>query len=364
MTGGNEDRIQLITQTRLSNQQISSGRLADPVEVVRWLGAVQAQDFSGAKWALGLRLNEATDASIDDAFNQGRVLRTHVLRPTWHFVAPEDIRWMLELSAPRVNVAAGSLYRRLQLDDEVFRHSNAVIEDTLTDHEFLSRSDMADALRVNGLVNDNLDLATLLMRAELDGVICSGPRIGKQFTYSLLEKRVPRSRALDRDESLFELTRRYFTSHGPATARDFAWWSGLTTRDARRGIDMARSEFDRMQVDEIEYWLARGTQTSVFETRSVHLLPNYDEYIVGYRDRDAYWHESHDGAFISRGNPLFNNTVVVDGRIVGTWTRTVKKSSVDLNLSLFTTPDDETSTALTASIERYERFLELPLRII
>jgi len=223
--------------SRLHNQRLSSTGFEKPVDVVRWLGAVQAQDFNAAKWALALRMRQATDAIVEETFNKGEILRTHVMRPTWHFVAPEDIRWLLQLTAPRVNLRAGPNYRKFELDTAVFKRSNKIFAKALEGGKHLTRPALKSMLDADGIdVTDPVRLAHVLLRAELDGVICSGPRIGKQFTYALLEERAPASKILDRDEALVELTQRYFRSHGPATLQDFVWWSGLTVEDARRGM--------------------------------------------------------------------------------------------------------------------------------
>ena len=226
-----------IAHQRLHNQRLSSTDFKRPDEVVKWLGAVQAQDYHGAKWALAQRMQGATDARIEKAFTDGAILRTHVMRPTWHFVAPADIRWMLKLTAPRVNAASRYNYRKLELDDAFFHKSNKALARALRGGKQLTRDELRKAVgHVGVATNDLLRFSHILLRAELDGVICSGPRKGKQFTYALLDERTPKSRILARDEALAELTLRYFTSHGPATLQDFVWWSGQATSDARKGL--------------------------------------------------------------------------------------------------------------------------------
>src|SRR5713226_2242979 len=223
-----------IAHRRLHNQLITRPMFEKPDDVVKWLGAVQAQDYAGAKWALGLRMQGVTDDVIEQAFADGAIIRTHVMRPTWHFVAPADIRWMLALTAPRINAYYN---RKLELDDAVFRHSNAVLAKALQGGKQLTRSELASVLQLAGIAADNLLRSTyIIMRAELDGIVCSGARRGKQFTYALLDERVPQTRNLDRDEALAEFARRYFTSHGPATLQDFVWWSGLAAADAKAGL--------------------------------------------------------------------------------------------------------------------------------
>ena len=208
-----------IAPIRLRQQQLARGDGTSPSDVVRWLGAVQAQDYAGARWALGLRVKGTTDEDVARAFDAGTILRTHMLRPTWHFVAPEDIRWVQALTAPRVHAANCSYYRKLELDDRLLARSRAVFERTLDGGAHRTRTELASALARAGIVADGHRLAYLVMHAALERVICSGPRRGKQFTYARLDERAPGARTLARDEALAALTRHYFSSHGriPAT---------------------------------------------------------------------------------------------------------------------------------------------------
>src|SRR6266571_3866 len=232
-----------IAHRRLHNQHITRRTLETPQALVEWLGAVQAQDFAAAKWALGLRLQGVTDEDIEQAFTDGAILRTHVMRPTWHFVSPADIRWLLALTAPRVNTVNASWYRKLELDDALFLSSNAVLAKALQGGKQLTRPELVSVLQQAGIATgDVLRFTYIMIRAELDGIVCSGARQGKQFTYALLDERAPQARTLDHDEALAEFARRYFTGHGPATLQDFVWWSGLSVADARAGLDMVKSQ--------------------------------------------------------------------------------------------------------------------------
>lgn len=232
-----------IAHRRLFNQQLTQPTFNNPADLVQWLGAVQAQDYAAAKWAVGQRLTGATDALIEQAVAAGAIIRTHILRPTWHFVAPADIRWLLALTAPRVNSLNAHYYRKLELDEAIFRQTNTVLEKALQGGKQLTRPELVAVLRQAGIeAEDLLRFGLIIMRAELDGVICSGARQGNQMTYALLEERVPPAPTLGREEALAEFARRYFTGHGPATLPDFVWWSGLTTTDARAGLKMAGAQ--------------------------------------------------------------------------------------------------------------------------
>lgn len=326
-----------VVRQRLHNQKLSSSEFKKPADVVRWLGAVQAQEFESAKWALALRMCNATRAIIEKAYNDGKILRTHVMRPTWHFVAAEDIRWLLELTAPRVNIKAGPYYRKYELDAATFKRSNKALTKALRDGKHLTRPALRAALNKAGVaVDDSIRLVHVLFRAELDGVICSGPIIGKQITYALLEERVPAAKPLERDEALAELTRRYFTSHGPATLQDFTWWSGLTVADARRGLALVDRQL-------------RATQRAQKAKYSAHFLPAFDEYLVAYKDREQ---------------GLLGPAVIVDGRIAGTWKRTIDKSAVTIFFSPSRALKTADRLAIASAADRYGAFVGLPVQFV
>jgi Winged helix DNA-binding domain len=353
-----------IAHRRLRNQCISQQTFERPEDIVQWLGAVQAQDYAAAKWALGLRLCGASDDVIEQAVISGAILRTHVMRPTWHFVASADIRWLLALTGPRVNAANASYYRSAELDDAVFMKSNAVLAKALQGGKQLTRPELASALQQAGIAVDDLRrLGYIIMRAELDGIICSGARRGKQFTYALLDERVPQSRSLGRDEALAEFVRRYFTGHGPASLQDFVWWSGLTIADAKAGLAMVTSQLMHEVVDGQIYWFSASAPPARDVPQTIYLLPNFDEYTVGYADRSTVIDESDLTKFDARGNVL-NNTIVLNGRVVGTWRRTFKKDTSIVTPNLFTGLNEAETGALVAEAKRYGAFLGVNATIL
>lgn len=315
------------------------------------MGAVQAQEYHAAKWALGLRMRSATDQTIEEAFNNGEILRTHLLRPTWHFVAPEDIRWLLELTGPRVNLKCGTGYRMFELDGAVFKRANRAIAKALTGGKHLTRSELKAVLNRAGVAADNgIRLGHILIRAELDGVVCSGPRKGNQFTYALLEERVPPGKTFTRDEALAELTCRYFQSHGPACLQDFVWWSGLTTEDARRGIGLIDRDLKTDTVAERAYWTLHSRSSSLPSQHAPSLLPAFDEYNVAYKHRQL----------VNELMPAWNAlgpSVIIEGKIVGTWKAFVNGSRVTIHLDParpFTKPE---LREINQAAERYAAFL-------
>jgi hypothetical protein len=350
-----------VLRERLRNQGLARPQFRKAADVVAWLGAVQAQDYSGAKWALGLRAPKLTDADVDRAFDEGAILRTHLLRPTWHFVAPADIQWMLALTAPRVHAANAYMYRKLELEDATFARGRKVFERALRGGKRLMRSELDAALRGAGIAADGLRLAYLMMHAELSGLICSGARRGKQFTYALLDERAPRPSTLPREEALGELTRRYFTSHGPATIRDFVWWSGLTVRDAKAGLERVKPALVRQVVGDRTYWLAATRSVAPSVIPSAYLLPNYDESLIAYRDRGLVVSGATAGT--SSGRDAFAHHLLVDGRIAGSWRRTLQNDSVLVEAATYESLTRSQAFALAAVAERYGRFVRLPVTL-
>jgi hypothetical protein len=351
-----------IAYRRLLHQHLARPISGDPADVVARLGAIQAQDYAGAKWAIGLRLQGIRDHQVEQAFNDGALLRTHLLRPTWHFVTPTDIRWMLSLTAPRVHSANAHMYRRLELDATTVRRTNAVLAGALEGGRQLTRQELRAELEMAGIpAGDGQRLAYIVMHAEFDGVICSGPRRGKQFTYALLEDRAPEAKRLEREEALAELTRRYFSTRGPATAHDFARWSGLTVADARRGIDAVSAELRREVVGDRVIYAPLSAMPASVDASGAYLLSIYDEYISSYKDRSDLISEADAKALRRLGNAQLQYAIVVDGQIVGFWRRTLRGQGVTIEISPFAPLTNAQQTAIAEAAHRYGEFLELPV---
>ena len=348
-----------IAHQRLCNQGIALAPFERPVDVVQWFGAIQAQDYLGALWAVGLRMPGAIEADIEQAIADGSIVRTHPMRGTWHFVAGADVRWLLSLTARRMIARCALMYRQLELDDAAFAISNSVIARMLQGGKQLTRRELAAALEQAGISTNGLRLTFLMSRAELDGVVVGGSRRGKQFTYALLDELVPTSETLTRDEALAELARRYFTSHGPATVQDFAWWSSLTLGDARAGLEMARPHLVREVIDGQTYWLSPSLPTAKITPPTTYVLPPFDEYTVAYKDRSAVLEPEH---IISTQNGIFNPIIVVNGQVVGTWKRTITKNAVIFTPNLFIPLNEAEMCALAASVDRYSAFLGMPVK--
>lgn len=335
---------------------------ADPAEVVAWFGAMQSQDYGGAQWGVAARSDALTRHDLDQAFANGTILRTHVMRPTWHFVSSRDIGWMLQLTSPRVRKLSSYYFTKLDLDDATFAKAHRVFIKALEGKAYKTRSELGATLQQAGIdTSDLLRLTYLVGEAELEGIICSGPSRGKQQTYALLAERAPNALNLSHEEALSELALRFFRSHGPATLADYAWWSGLSKADARFGLSSASSQLTHDVIEGREYWFAPETPAHA-PAASCYLLPNYDEYVVAYTDRSALFDAAEHKALLdSRQNPLFNNVVIVDGVVLGTWKRTVRATAIAVELNLFRPLDKTHRALLQKSLDRYSHFMGAPV---
>jgi hypothetical protein len=348
-------------QQRLANQGIARPRLRRAAEVVAWLGAAQAQEYQPSKWALGLRMRGATDADVERAVTDGEILRTHVLRPTWHYVAAGDLGWMQRLTGPRVQRAMEVYRRQLELDRATLRRATAVFERVLRDGQHLTRPELGERLRRAGIPLAGTRLMHAALYAELEAVICSGPRAGKLSTYALVGERVGHAIDLSGDEAVAELTRRFFRSHGPATIRDFVWWSGLRTADARRGLDIIRAA--SREHDGQTYWTASSRAASRGAVDPVHLLPIYDEYLVAYRDRALVPHGPPKIAARPGHSVTFQHALVIEGRVAGTWRSPRGARGVTVSVTPLRRLSAAEKSAIAAAASRYERFLGVPVAL-
>jgi hypothetical protein len=345
-----------IREQRLLNQHLASPIFTNPADIVYYMGAIQAQDYAAAKWATAQRLQGATDILIEKAFTDGDIIRTHVMRPTWHFVHPKDIRWMLELTSARVQATASSYHKQYQLDHKIFSACEKAIAKALNGGKQLTREEVAEALQQAGVATNEQRFIHIMMQMELTGLVCSGGRQGKQFTYTLLDERVPTTKPIGRQDALAMLTERYFTSHGPATLQDYIWWSGLTVADAKAGLEMVKHKFLGETTDGNNYWFTERSDAPPNKIPVAFLLPNYDEYIVSYKDRSA----AIESADIDKADPrgtIFNHTITINGRICAIWKRTIGKSKVDIEVIPFKPLSKVNLASITLSAKRYAKFL-------
>lgn len=341
---------QEIRLRRQYGQKLQGSDFTHPEQVVEYLGAMQAQEYAMAKWAIALRIKNAiTDHDIEKAFNDGDILRTHLLRPTWHFLARDDIRWMLDIAAPRVIANNGSMYRKYGLDDKVFSKCFKVMEKMLRDNNYTTRDAIRAELAKINIEGDSVFMSGIMMQAELTGLICSGPRQGNQFTYALIEERAPKAKVLSREEALRELCLRYFTTRGPASVKDFTTWSGLTVKDAKDGINLIADQVVKETIDGADYYFSPDVPSGRKEVS--FLMPDYDEYGIAYKDRSALRNPK-----IEVVKTIFDRVIIIDGTIAGTWRRTLQKDNVLLEIQLFE-PYVASDKTIATAIDKYGKFL-------
>jgi hypothetical protein len=370
-----------ILEQRLQRQQLIRPTFTTPADLVAWFGAVQAQDFAGAMWALAMRLppspkprrtadaltaagQQTSVSDVERAFNAGRIVRTHVMRPTWHFVAPEDLGWLQRLTGPRVRQRLAPYDRQLELTAAVLKRSRAVIGRALSGGRSLTRTALGEALSKAGILASGQRLAHIMMHLELDAVICSGPRESSQFTYALANDRISHTKTFEGDAARAELLRRYLQSHGPATLRDFVWWCGLTMRDARTAADGLRAQLHSDVVGNLTYWsLPLGSAQIRARRPLVRTLPNYDEYLIAHQDRGLTaapplpkrWPKGHER--------LFPHVVVIDGRVAGVWRRTITTTTLTLDCRRFRVWSPLERAALEREAGRYASSLGVRAKI-
>ena len=345
-----------IVNFRLISQQIAGTTFKTAKDIVGWMGAMQAQDYAMVKWAVGVRLPGATDSTIENAINRGEIIRTHLLRPTWHLVTADDIYWMLALTAPRIKASVKSSHKRLELSETILLKSNTIIEKALRDGKHFTREALVAELGKAGIATDENRASHLLVWAELNGIICSGAMQGGKLTYALLEERVPKTRLLHKEEALAALAKKYFTGHCPAALDDFIWWSGLSAGDAKHALELVKSNFVAVTIDSRTYWLTHSYSTPKIDEESVHLLPAFDEFIISYKDRRASLPYENKKKAVS-DNGIFRPIIVLNGLVIGIWTRTAKKDRVFVELDLFQPPGKISGDLIEKAVNLYGGFL-------
>lgn len=349
-----------ISHQRLLNQHIDGNELNSVRSLVQWMGAIQAQDYNMAKYAIGVRLKNSTDTGIEEAINNGEIIRIHVLRPTWHFVAGEDARWMMELTAKNLHKALASNNKKLELDEKTFSKANRIIERSLRGGKHLTRKEIMEALEKKGIKTNELRASHLMFRAETDLVVCNGIKKEKQFTYALLNERVPSSKSLTKEEALAELALRYFTSHGPATIQDFTWWSGLSVTDSKNGLELIKSKLVFEKYKDDLYWFS--TEQTFSKNNKMIFLPAYDEFLISYKSR----HISLDTEYIPHtftNNGIFNPVIVHNAKVIGTWKPQYKKQIL-IAPHFFNKPTEKQIQLSTKATKQFGTFMQKPIKLL
>ena len=352
-----------VAHLRLAAQRIGGGGLASPADVVRWMLALQGQDFPGVKWSVGVRLPGVTEADVEAACDAGLIVRSWPLRGTLHLVLGEDLGWLLKLTAPRLVTSAAARRAYLGIEDVDVERAREIATAALADRRILSRDALLATFDQAGVSPAGQRGYHVLWYLALTGTLVLGPTDGRQQTYALLDRWVPNPRRLEGDEALGELAARYFASHGPATVADLARWSGLTKGEVRRGLAVSGDRLTTIDVDGVTYHLAPETLDAPPPTMQVHLLPGFDEYLLGYADRSAALAPEHSESIVPGGNGMFKPTIVADGEVIGTWKRTSRAREVAIEASPFTSLPPAATEDLERAARAYGTFMGRTARV-
>ena len=352
-----------ISNARLRSQKVEATEFSTAREIVSWMGAMQAQDYSMAKWAIGSRLSYPSDQRIESSIDKGEIIRIHVLRPTWHFVSSDDVYWMLELSAHKIKSSFKSRHKELGLTDSIITKTTGIIERTMENGKSSTRDELAKEFNKSGIRTDANRLSHILFHAEMDGIICSGPIKNNKPTYALLYERVPYKKNISKDEALAELAKRYFTSRCPATLEDFVWWSNLSVSDARKAIDHIKADFTSESIGTGKYLIPNSYSKPNPEKISVHFLPAYDEFLISYKDRSSSLALINNKSTVS-DNGIFHPTIVVNGQVEGLWKRIIQKNKVIIEMNLFQKYDLQVRKQIEKKACQFGQFLEKEIEII
>lgn len=357
---------------RLVSQHVDNTRFTTVKELVSWMGAMQAQDFASARWAIGVRLPGIKEDHVNDAINNGEIIRTHLMRPTWHLVTAEDYPLILQLTAPAIKTSLKSRRKQLELDNPFFKKTNPALRRFLSNNNHLTREELMQLLSAEIKDIDSSRMNHILLEAELDGLICSGKVKKGQHSFALATERLTDSGSIynsgfNREEAMSMLAGKYFKSHGPATVADFNWWSGLSMTDCRKALESVRHELVEEEIDGKKYWLKAisGEAGSGINTKNsnalshdneLKLLPAFDEFIISYRDRSAVMtFEDHTKAVSNNG--VFRPVIVYDGQVIGIWAKTIKKGKLIVTPKWFISPGSKTEKMFKEAGEKYAAFL-------
>jgi len=351
-----------ISHHRLVSQKLYKTSPISPQEIVKHLGAMQAQDYSMAKWAIGSRC-DATESVIEEAINSAQIIRTHILRPTWHFVSADDIYWMLELSAPQVKRFTASAGKKYGYDAKKLDQTNSKIEKLLSGNNHLTRNEIMQELNIKKTSNEDFLSAAIMMNAELDGLVCNGRMKGKQITYALLEERVSKSKSkLTKEEGLAKLALKYLESHGPATLLDFSWWSGFPPTICQNIFNAIKLQLNSLQINDQIYWFKIDISDENSFRESVHFLPAFDEILISYKTREASILVEHQlKAFTNNG--IFKPIILENSKVIGTWKRTMAKDHAKIETQFFNKTENHKKAVLFEGIKAFENYLETKIII-
>lgn len=350
-----------LLKLRLNNQQLIKSQFDKPGDLVKWQGAVQAQDFFGSLWAINIRLSESlTEAEVEKAITEKTIVRSWPLRGTLHYCAPEDLRWMLKHFTPRVFARFKSILEKDGIDNAVRTKSKKIFEKILSGGNQMTRDEMYDALEKAKISTKGTRGLHLLGTAAQDGLICFGARQGKQHTFVLVDEWIPSTKSmLAKDEAMAELARRYIRSHGPVVVEDFAWWAGLNKGESQAAFDSVAEEFETAIVHEKEFWFDPASAEAKPKSGKIYLLPTYDEYGIAYKNRDEFIDDDEYNLV----SGLFTSAVMMNGKIIGTWRRVLEKKSTEIEFKAFKKFSTAQKSTIRAEAKRYGKFIGLEAKV-
>ena len=351
-----------IYKQRIFNQQISKTNFKTPAEVLSWLGAIQGQDFAGAKWSIGLRLPGTTESEIEKAMDNMNIVRTWLMRGTLHIAFAKDIRWILELLSPKIIKGGAGRFRQLELDEGIFKKSRKIITKILQNKNHLTRNEIFTVLKKSGISTTGQRGIHIIWKFALEGLICFGPLKGRQQTFVLLDEFLPETKKINREAALSELAIKYFFSRGPATLQDFVWWSGLKLTGAKMGLDSIASQLNKESIYGQTYWF-KTIESKITNKSGIFLLPGFDEYLLGYKGKYGTLEEMHAQKICPGKNGIFNPTIVSNGQIVGIWKRTFKKKEVIITPEPFFQFSESEIKSFKKAAIFYGRYLEIPMKM-
>ena len=344
-----------ISKYRLISHRIVRTKFENPQDIAGYFGAMQSQHFEMSQQAIGLRLS-GNNQQVANSINNHEILRTHILRPTWHLVSSKDIRWMLELSAPYVKRKVFSMSRKYGLNDKVLSKCYKGIEKALQNSNYLTRSAIMEELVAKGIITNESSSTLVMMNAELDGIVCNGPMLGKQLSYALLDEKVPPAKSVTKDEALAKLARRYFISHGPATIKDFIWWSGLTAADAKIALEITKNEYDTLELNGTTFFFKYTNSIDENISKLPVFLPAFDEFIVSYTDRSATLTSEIAKQAITK-NAIFKPTIIADGKVIAIWKANKNKTHIKIEIEYFGKQKQSLLEQIQKSAEKYAEYM-------
>lgn len=351
-----------ISHHRMVSQKLFNTEKCSPQEIVHHLGAMQAQDYAMAKWAIGSRC-DASEKEIEEAVNSAQIIRTHILRPTWHFVSAEDIYWMLDVSGPQVQKMTLSAAKKYGYDLKKLEQTNSKIEKLLAGNNHLTRDDIMKELDIKKSSKEDFLAAAIMMHAELEGLVCNGKMKGKQITYALLEERVQKPKTnLTKEDGLAKLALRYFESHGPATLLDFSWWSGFSPTICKNTINAIELQLNIIEIENQAYYFVNQLSDEKIFRESVHFLPAFDEILIAYKTREASILLEHQNKTFTN-NGIFKPIILENGKVIGTWKRTIKKDHAKIETEFFNETESSKKEILFDGLKAFENYLETKIVI-